>query len=106
MADNRPNSSAVGISHIAGNAPDDVKSFLENLLTSPRTGRSPTFAESIERRLKVTEVSIQKKSEEERKTEARVVLELEVSEGMSRPGSLLVLQSFVSDCVFWKNRHA
>ncbi|PPR01588.1 hypothetical protein CVT26_013327 [Gymnopilus dilepis] len=82
MADNRFNSSAVGRSHIAGNAPDDVKSFLENLLTSPRTGRSPTFAESVERRLKVTEVSIQKKSEEERKTEARVVLELEVSEDM------------------------
>ncbi|KAF8871375.1 HotDog domain-containing protein [Gymnopilus junonius] len=78
--------STVDISRIAGNASDDIKRFLGIILTSPRKERSPAFAESIQRRLKVTEVSINKKAEEERKTEARVVLELEVSEDMLNGG--------------------
>ena len=44
---------------------------------------SDTFGQSIQRRLKVVEVSVNKKAEEPKKLEGRVVLETVVEEGMS-----------------------
>jgi len=74
------------ISHIAGNASDDIKQAIGNphafLTGYSNKSHSPSlFGESIQKRLKVTEISINKKVEEEKKTEARVVVELEVCEG-------------------------
>jgi len=86
MASTTADGNVPDVSRITGNASDDIKRFLDSVLTNPRKERSPTFAESIQRRLQVTEVSINKKAEEERKTEARVVLELEVSEDMLNGG--------------------
>lgn len=88
------------ISRIAGNASHDIKQFLAGsvLTKHDQKERSQTFAESIQRRLQVTEVSINKKAEEEKKLEARVVLELEVSEGT--PDNCIVVQIFSCDQVF------
>jgi hypothetical protein len=77
---------AFDISHIAGNASDDIKQLLGNpsafLTNRPSSHHGPIFAEDIQRRLKVTEISIQRKAEEERKLEARYVVEVEVVQGM------------------------
>jgi len=77
----------IDISMITGNASDDIKRVVGHpwgLLSG--YGNSPTFGESIQKRLKVTEVSIDKKSEEERKLEARLVIELDVVEDMLNGG--------------------
>ncbi|KAF9553277.1 hypothetical protein CPC08DRAFT_673420 [Agrocybe pediades] len=79
------------ISHIAGNASDDIKQLIGNphaFLSGYRnTANSPArFGESIQKRLRVTEISIIKKAEEEKKTEGRVVVELEVGEDMLNGG--------------------
>ncbi|KAF8967449.1 HotDog domain-containing protein [Flammula alnicola] len=77
------------ISHIAGNAADEVKQTLGDpvfLNRRPDGVRSPMFGESIQRRMKVTEISINKKAEEERKLEARLVIELDVAEDMLNGG--------------------
>lgn len=75
------------ISQIVGNASNDIKrligdpgGFLAN--RQPNPGQGPIFGESIQKRLRCTEISINKKAEEERKMEARYVIETEVAEGM------------------------
>lgn len=78
---------AFDISHIAGNASDDLKRLIGDpgsFFSSrrPESVEGPIFAESIQRRLRCTEISINKKAEEERKLEARYVVETEVAEGM------------------------
>ena len=78
---------AFDISHIAGNASDDLKRLIGDpgsFFASRRPGsvEGPIFAESIQKRLKCTEISINRKAEEERKLEARYVVETEVTEGM------------------------
>jgi len=74
------------ISHIAGNASEEIKQTIGNPAyffanRRPDDITSPIFGESIQRRLKVTEISIKKKEEEERKLEARMVFEMDVTEG-------------------------
>ncbi|KAH6902822.1 hypothetical protein BKA70DRAFT_1374281 [Coprinopsis sp. MPI-PUGE-AT-0042] len=64
----------VDISHIIGNAPDNVKR-----VQIPSQG--PIFGEEIHKRMVVTEVSIIPKIEEPKKNEGRVVIEMEVAEG-------------------------
>ena len=71
----------------AGNASDDLKRLIGDpgsFFASRRPGsvEGPIFAESIQKRLKCTEISINRKAEEERKLEARYVVETEVTEGM------------------------
>ncbi|KAF8180203.1 HotDog domain-containing protein [Pholiota molesta] len=81
---------AFDTTHIAGNASDDIKQLLGNpgafLTNRPTSHHGPIFAEDIQRRLKVTEISIQRKAEEERKMEARYVVEVEVVQDMLNGG--------------------
>ncbi|KAF8163831.1 HotDog domain-containing protein [Crassisporium funariophilum] len=79
------------ISRITGNATDNTKrnlgdpgSFFQN--RRPEEIRAPIFGESIQRRLKVTEISVNKKPEEDKKLEGRVVMELDVEEDMLNGG--------------------
>lgn len=86
MANSLSHNGALDISKIAGNGSDELKQLLgdigEFFHTRRAAGMSTSgFGEAIQRRLRVTEISINKKAEEERKTEARVVMEIEVHEG-------------------------
>ena len=78
------------ISKIAGNASDNTKRFIGNQVNFVREDiKSPIFGESIQKRMAVVEISLNKKAEEERKLEARVVVELDVTQGpYNRPESL------------------
>lgn len=76
------------ISHISGNASDDIKRILGNPGRFYRhfqpSNTPPIFGDSIQTRMVVTEISINNKAEEPRKVEGRVVLELDVADGMLR----------------------
>lgn len=71
------------ISQIAGNASDDIKRIIGNFFQNYKGNhvRPPVFGESIQERMKVVEISLNRKAEEEKKLEARVVVELDVTEG-------------------------
>ena len=76
------------ISQITGNASDDIKraignpgSFFQSHRVEDLSSESSAFGESILKRMKVVEISLNRKAEEEKKMEARVVVELDVSEG-------------------------
>lgn len=71
------------ISHIAGNASDNIKRTIGNpgVYFQNKDFEFPLFGESIQRRMKVVEISLNKKAEEQKKLEARVVVELDVTEG-------------------------
>ncbi|PPQ94811.1 hypothetical protein CVT25_007448 [Psilocybe cyanescens] len=91
MANSLSHNGALDISKIAGNGSDELKQLLgdigEFFHTRRAAGMSTSgFGEAIQRRLRVTEISINKKAEEERKTEARVVMEIEVHEDMLNGG--------------------
>jgi len=82
----QPFSDDFDISQIAGNASDDIKrtigdpgDFFRNRFSDDT--RSSIFAESIQKRLKVVEISLNRKADEEKKLEGRVVVELDVTEG-------------------------
>jgi len=71
-------------STITGNISDDIKQAIGvnvHWLTRFVSPGSTIFAESIQKRLKVVEFSIKEKDEEPNKTEARVVVEVDVTEG-------------------------
>lgn len=74
------------VSQISGNASDNIKrimgSFFQNFHQED-VGFS-AFGDSIEKRMKIVEISVNKNGEEERKLEARVVIELDVTEGQCR----------------------
>ncbi|KAF9458479.1 HotDog domain-containing protein [Collybia nuda] len=78
------------ISHISGNASDDIKRMLARpgaLFTRfPPNIRGPIFGQSIQDRLVTTEISVQKKEEEPKKLEGRIVLELTVEDDMVNGG--------------------
>jgi len=75
------------ISQIAGNASDDIKRLVGHDFFQKHKGvRSPVFGESIQERMKVVEISLNRKAEEEKKLEARVVVELDVTEDMLNGG--------------------
>ena len=80
------NATSEDISHISGNASDDIKRILGNpgrfYRHSQPENTPPMFGDSILTRMVVTEISINNKAEEPRKVEGRVVLELDVAEGM------------------------
>jgi acyl-coenzyme A thioesterase 13 len=73
------------ISQITGNASDDIKRTLGNpgdfFQNRVEDVKSSIFGESVQKRLKVVEISLNRKAEEEKKLEARVVVELDVTEG-------------------------
>ena len=76
------------ISHITGNASDDIKrtignpgAFFQHRVENLIASSSSLFGESILKRMKVVEISLNGKAEEEKKMEARVVVELDVTEG-------------------------
>ncbi|KAG6917659.1 hypothetical protein DXG01_001634 [Tephrocybe rancida] len=75
---------AQDISHVSGNAPDEVKAVISNTSIfyahNLKGVTGPIFGEAITKRLAVTEVSVEKKAEEPQKTEGRVVCELTVEE--------------------------
>jgi acyl-coenzyme A thioesterase 13 len=81
----------IDTSQIAGNASDDIKRTIGNpnrFFQRLRGNRvkdsdpsSPMFADSILKRMKTVEISLNRKAEEEKKMEARVVVELDVTEG-------------------------
>jgi len=75
------------ISKIAGNASDNTKRFIGSQGILVREDiNSPIFGESIQKRMAVVEISLNKKVEEERKLEARVVVELDVTQDMLNGG--------------------
>ncbi|KAF9011743.1 hypothetical protein BDQ17DRAFT_1272058 [Cyathus striatus] len=81
----------VDIAHIAGNASPDVKRFLSNPGQFYQNIRStevkgPIFGQAIQERLRVTEVSVNRKEEEPNKLEGKVVLEITVAEDMVNGG--------------------
>ena len=74
------------ISQITGNASDNIKhavghigGFFKNRRVKDLS--TSIFGESILNRMKVVEVSLNRKAEEEEKMEARVVVEVDVTEG-------------------------
>ena len=75
------------VSQITGNASDDIKRIIADtgpggFFQSHRIGDSSTmFGESMLKRMKVAEISLNRNAEEEKKVEARVVIELDVTEG-------------------------
>ena len=82
----------VDVSLIAGNAPDSVKELIGNphLFFSTLSGTAalegtegyqPIFGESIQKRMRVVEISLEKKKEEESRLETKVVIELDVERG-------------------------
>jgi len=78
--------STFDISQISGNASDQIKAVLGDLANGPISRRpegvnTPIFGESIQKRLKVTEISINKNREEPSRTEGRMVIEVDVGEG-------------------------
>lgn len=77
----------VDILHVAGNAPDHIKRVLSDTRALfanryPKVIKGTIFAEDMQNRLRVTEVSILQKAEEPNELEGRVVVELEVMDGM------------------------
>ncbi|PFH46565.1 hypothetical protein AMATHDRAFT_154507 [Amanita thiersii Skay4041] len=79
----------VDTSRIAGNAPDEVKQLIGNLMFIFSGHRKGLFSSSIVNRMVVTEVSIIEKSEEPLKKEGRVVCELETKEDMLNGGGAI-----------------
>jgi acyl-coenzyme A thioesterase 13 len=70
------------ISQITGNASDDIKRTIGNHGGFFQSHLSSSiFGGSILKRMKVVEISLNRKAEEEKKMEARVVVELDVTEG-------------------------
>ena len=77
---------ASDISQIKGNASDNIKRTIGNpggfFQSHPvKNFSSSLFGESILKRMKVVEISLNRKAEEEKKMEARVVVELDVTGG-------------------------
>ena len=74
---------SVDISHVAGNAPEEVKRTLVavNTLFKQIQTKGPIFGEEIQKRMVVTEISIVPKAEEPKKKEGKVVVEMDVAEG-------------------------
>ena len=74
--------------NISGNAPLELKALLGDAKNGvysrrPQKFSSPIFGESIQERLVVSEMSINQNSDEEKRTEARMVFELDgVTEGL------------------------
>jgi hypothetical protein len=69
-------------SRIVGSISDDIKQAIVDMLTQfVRAPESAHFGESIQKRLKVIEISVKEKADEPKKTEARVVVEVDVTEG-------------------------
>jgi hypothetical protein len=70
--------------NILGNISDDLKQALSaeiTFLTQYGAQDSTIFGESIQKRLRVTEVSLKQKDDEPKKPEVRAVVELDVTEG-------------------------
>ncbi|TFK28978.1 hypothetical protein FA15DRAFT_664624 [Coprinopsis marcescibilis] len=90
MVEHKASDKSVDISHIEGNASDEIKRMLSStfdLFINPQgKKKGPIFGEDIQRRLVVTEISIVKKAEEPKKLEGRVVLECIVAEDMLNGG--------------------
>jgi acyl-coenzyme A thioesterase 13 len=74
------------IAHISGNASEEVKRLLANpgafFTNLPLDLKGPIFGQSITERLVVTEISVDKKADEPKKLEGRVVCEITVEEGI------------------------
>ncbi|EDR00370.1 uncharacterized protein LACBIDRAFT_314361 [Laccaria bicolor S238N-H82] len=82
-----PNQDTLDISHIAGNASPEIKRFLgyPSLFFGSHMSAnvdSPIFGEEIQKRIKVTELSVDEKREEASRLEGRVVAEIVVAEDM------------------------
>lgn len=78
---------AVDVSRISGNASKEIKQFVGDVQSFIMAHRAKGlngagFSEDIQKRMRVTEVSCLKKAEEPSKTEGRVVMEVEVLEGV------------------------
>jgi acyl-coenzyme A thioesterase 13 len=70
--------------NILGNISDDLKQTLSAeiaFLTQYVAQDSTIFGESIQKRLRITEVSLKQKDDEPKKPEVRAVVELDVTEG-------------------------
>lgn len=77
----------IDISKISGNASPEIKRVVGNPVFLRRPPSPvPAFGEIISQRIQITEISIDKKQEEPRKIEARVVCELTVEDDMVNGG--------------------
>lgn len=73
------------ISKIAGNVSDETKQLLGNVGVFLRMGleeETTQFGDAIQSRLRVMDITVRKSEVEENKMEARVVMEIEVQEGV------------------------
>jgi acyl-coenzyme A thioesterase 13 len=80
----------VDISHVKGNASDEIKRIVGDPVAFFRRFRtldfkSQLFGETIADRLRVTEISLYEKPEEPKKMEAKVIVEITVKEGTYQP---------------------
>ncbi|KAJ3479574.1 hypothetical protein NLI96_g8962 [Meripilus lineatus] len=80
MSNDGPNLFIPSIARSEGNASQEVKEKLATIWSQFVEG--PAFANTVARRVEVTEMSITPKAEEPKKVEARVVLELDVTGDM------------------------
>lgn len=74
------------VAHISGSATAATKRTVSNPGKFfgnyyPDIIKKPIFGEDIFRRMKVVDVSVDPKAEEEKKLEAKVVIEIDVAEG-------------------------
>ena len=71
------------VSHISGNASDEIKQLFSSPgFLMPTEASGPIFGDSIVKKMVITEISIDKKVDEPRKLECRFVFELTVENGM------------------------
>ena len=100
-----PEKDGLDVSHVSGNAPDHIKRVLSNTAAffanrHPDKIEGKIFVEDMQKRFKVTEVSISQKVEEPNKLEGRVVVETEVMEG-----TLFLFVSLADLKINFRRRH-
>jgi hypothetical protein len=76
-------STSADVKSVKGNASDEIKEFVLNILRQLifKVNDTKGFSDSIGARIKVTEVSIHPKESFPKKQEATVVCELDVNQG-------------------------
>jgi len=84
------------ISQITGNASDDIKrtignprGFFKSLRVKDPRSSDLLFGGSVLKRMKIVEITLNRKAEEEKKMEAKVVVELDVTEDMLNGGGYI-----------------
>lgn len=91
-------------SKIAGNAASDIKEFMSTIMWDVMTNKASGtgFARTVGRRLLMREISFVEKAEEPERKEGRVVIEITVDEGESRPQPI---RGYQTEIFIWWYRY-